>query len=86
METVPDTDYIKALPEFKAETGIDVDIEAIGYIDMHSKRAVATSPASGYEAIVVDFYWVASSPRPAGDAVDDLIARDRSTPPLRAER
>jgi ABC-type glycerol-3-phosphate transport system substrate-binding protein len=38
METVPDTDYIKTLvPEFTAATGIDVEIEAISYIDMHSK-------------------------------------------------
>src|SRR5512134_2972152 len=61
METVPDTDYIQALlPEFKAATGIDVEIEAISYIDMHSKLVPQlASPAGGYEAIVVDFYWVA---------------------------
>ena len=35
MENVPDTRYIQdLLPEFKAKTGIDVDIEAISYIDM----------------------------------------------------
>jgi multiple sugar transport system substrate-binding protein len=80
METVPDTDYIKALlPEFKAETGIDVDIEAISYIDMHSKLVPQlTSPTGGYEAIVVDFYWVAEFTK-AGwlMPLDDLIARDK---------
>ena len=80
METVPDTDYIKALlPEFKAETGIDVDIEAISYIDMHSKLVPQlTSLAGGYEAIVVDFYWVAEFTK-AGwlMPLDELIARDK---------
>ena len=38
METVPDTRYIQELlPEFEEATGIDVEIEAISYIDMHSK-------------------------------------------------
>ena len=79
METVPDTDYIKALlPEFKAQTGIDVEIEAISYIDMHSKLVPQlTSPAGGYEAIVVDFYWVAEFTK-AGwlMPLDELIKRD----------
>ena len=79
METVPDTEYVKALlPEFKAATGIDVDIEAISYIDMHSKLVPQlTSPAGGYEAIVVDFYWVAEFTK-AGwlMPLDDLIKRD----------
>ena len=36
MENVPDTLYVQdLLPEFKAQTGIDVEIEAISYIDMH---------------------------------------------------
>ena len=79
METVPDTEYIRALvPEFTAETGIEVDIEAISYIDMHSKLVPQlTSPAGGYEAIVVDFYWVAEFTK-AGwlMPLDDLIKRD----------
>src|SRR5262249_7027965 len=79
METVPDTDYIKALlPEFKAETGIDVEIEAISYIDMHSKLVPQlSSPQGGYDAIVVDFYWVAEFTK-AGwlMPLDDLIKKD----------
>ena len=79
METVPDTTYIQELlPEFKAATGIDVEIEAISYIDMHSKLVPQlASPAGGYDAIVVDFYWVAEFSK-AGwmMPLDELIARD----------
>jgi ABC-type glycerol-3-phosphate transport system substrate-binding protein len=79
METVPDTEYIKTLvPEFTAATGIDVEIEAISYIDMHSKLVPQlASPAGGYEAIVVDFYWVAEFTK-AGwlMPLDDLVKRD----------
>ncbi|HTO83691.1 MAG TPA: extracellular solute-binding protein, partial [Methylomirabilota bacterium] len=79
METVPDTKYIQdLLPEFKAATGIDVDIEAISYIDMHSKLVPQlTAPTGSYEAIVVDFYWVAEFTK-AGwlMPLDDLIKRD----------
>ncbi len=79
METVPDTQYIKdLLPEFKAATGIDVEIEAISYIDMHSKLVPQlTSPSGGYDAIVVDFYWVAEFTK-AGwlMPLDDLIKQD----------
>ena len=68
METVPDTRYIQdLLPEFKAATGIDVEIEAISYIDMHSKLVPQlSSPSGSYDAIVVDFYWSRSSRRRAG--------------------
>ncbi len=79
METVPDTDYIKTLvPEFTAATGIEVEIEAISYIDMHSKLVPQlASPSGGYEAIVVDFYWVAEFTK-AGwlMPLDDLIKQD----------
>ena len=79
MENVPDTQFIKdQLPEFKAKTGIDVDIEAISYIDMHSKLVPQlSSPQGGYDAIVVDFYWVAEFTQ-AGwlMPLDDLIKRD----------
>jgi multiple sugar transport system substrate-binding protein len=79
METVPDTDYIQALlPEFKAATGIDVEIEAISYIDMHSKLVPQlAAPSGGYEVIVVDFYWVAEFTK-AGwlMPLDDLIKQD----------
>jgi ABC-type glycerol-3-phosphate transport system substrate-binding protein len=80
METVPDTEYIRTLvPEFTAATGIEVDIEAISYIDMHSKLVPQlTAQAGGYEAIVVDFYWVAEFTK-AGwlMPLDELIARDK---------
>ena len=79
METVPDTRYIKdLLPEFKAATGIDVEIESISYIDMHSKLVPQlSSPEGGYDAIVVDFYWVAEFTK-AGwlMPLDDLIKKD----------
>jgi len=79
METVPDTQFIKdLLPEFKAATGIDVEIEAISYIDMHSKLVPQlTTPSGGYDAIVVDFYWVAEFTK-AGwlMPLDDLIKQD----------
>ena len=60
METVPDTRYIQELlPEFEAETGIKVEIEAISYIDMHSKLVPQLiAPQGSYDLIVVDFYWV----------------------------
>jgi ABC-type glycerol-3-phosphate transport system substrate-binding protein len=61
METVPDTEQIKSLlPEFKAATGYDVEIEAISYIDMHTKLVPQLiAPTGAYDIIIVDFYWVA---------------------------
>ncbi len=79
METVPDTTYIQELlPEFKAATGIDVEFEAISYIDMHSKLVPQlAAPTGGYDAIVVDFYWVAEFTK-AGwlMPLDDLVKQD----------
>jgi len=79
METVPDTRYIQELlPEFKKETGIDVEIEAISYIDMHSKLVPQLiAPQGSYDAIVVDFYWVGEFTK-AGwlMPLDDLVKRD----------
>jgi multiple sugar transport system substrate-binding protein len=79
MENVPDTRYVQdLLPEFKAQTGIDVEIEAISYIDMHSKLVPQlSSPEGSYDAIVVDFYWVAEFTQ-AGwlMPLDDLIKKD----------
>jgi multiple sugar transport system substrate-binding protein len=79
MESVPDTRYIQELlPQFKAETGIDVDMEVISYIDMHSKLVPQlVSPKGSYDAIVVDFYWVGEFTK-AGwlMPLDDLVKRD----------
>jgi len=79
METVPDTRYIQELlPKFKEATGIDVEIEAISYIDMHSKLVPQLiAPQGSYDAIVVDFYWVGEFSK-AGwlMPLDDLIAKD----------
>ena len=76
---MPDTRYVQdLLPEFKAQTGIDVEIESISYIDMHSKLVPQlSSPEGGYDAIVVDFYWVAEFTQ-AGwlMPLDDLIKKD----------
>ena len=79
METVPDTRYIQELlPEFEKETGITVEIEAISYIDMHSKLVPQLiSPQGSYDLIVVDFYWVGEFTK-AGwlMPLDELVARD----------
>lgn len=79
METVPDTRYIQELlPEFEKQTGIKVEIEAISYIDMHSKLVPQLiSPKGSYDLIVVDFYWVGEFTK-AGwlMPLDDLVARD----------
>lgn len=79
METVPDTRYIQELlPEFEKETGIKVEIEAISYIDMHSKLVPQLiAPQGSYDAIVVDFYWVGEFTK-AGwlMPLDDLVAKD----------
>ena len=79
METVPDTRYIQdLLPEFEAQSGIKVEIEAISYIDMHSKLIPQLiAPQGSYDLIVVDFYWVGEFTK-AGwlMPLDDLAARD----------
>jgi ABC-type glycerol-3-phosphate transport system substrate-binding protein len=79
MESVPDTRYIQELlPQFKAQTGIDVEMEVISYIDMHSKLVPQlVSPRGSYDAIVVDFYWVGEFTK-AGwlMPLDDLVKRD----------
>lgn len=79
METVPDTRYIQELlPEFEAQTGHKVEIEAISYIDMHSKLVPQLiAPQGSYDLIVVDFYWVGEFTK-AGwlMPLDDLAARD----------
>jgi ABC-type glycerol-3-phosphate transport system substrate-binding protein len=79
METVPDTRYIQELlPEFKAQTGIDVEMEVISYIDMHTKLVPQLIASEGsYDAIVVDFYWVGEFTK-AGwlMPLDDLVERD----------
>lgn len=79
METVPDTRYIQELlPEFERETGIKVEIEAISYVDMHSKLVPQLiSPQGSYDLIVVDFYWVGEFTKANWlMPLDDLAARD----------
>ena len=79
METVPDTTYIeKLLPEFTEATGIDVEIEAISYIDMHTKLVPQLISQQGsYDVIIVDFYWVGEFTK-AGWLLplDDYVERD----------
>ena len=79
MESVPDTRYIQELlPQFKEATGIDVEMEVISYIDMHSKLVPQlVSPKGSYDAIVVDFYWVGEFTK-AGwlMPLDDFVKRD----------
>ena len=79
MEGVPDTEYVRALvPEFEAETGIDVDLEIVNYAEMHTKLVPQLVSRKGsYSAIVVDFYWVGEFVK-AGwlQPLDERIAAD----------
>ncbi|MCB1380802.1 MAG: sugar ABC transporter substrate-binding protein [Alphaproteobacteria bacterium] len=80
MEGVPDTDYVKTLlPEFTAETGIDVNLEVVNYAEMHTKLVPQlVAPTGSYSALVVDFYWVGEFTK-AGwlQPLDDRIAADK---------
>jgi multiple sugar transport system substrate-binding protein len=80
MEGVPDTEYVKTLlPEFKAKTGIDVNLEVVNYAEMHTKLVPQlVAPKGSYSAIVVDFYWVGEFTK-AGwlTPLDDRIAADK---------
>ena len=79
METVPDTEYIKALlPEFEAATGHTVELEVVNYAEMHTKLVPQLVAGKGsYDAIVVDFYWVGEFVK-AGwlQPLDERIAAD----------
>ena len=79
METVPDTRYLQELlPEFEKQTGIKVEIEAIGYSDMHTKLVPQLISSQGsYDLIVVDFYWVGEFTKAKWlMPLDDLVKRD----------
>ena len=79
METVPDTRYLQELlPEFEKQTGIKVEIEAIGYSDMHSKLVPQLISSQGsYDLIVVDFYWVGEFTKAKWlMPLDDFVKRD----------
>lgn len=79
MEAVPDTNFVKELvPEFEAETGIDVDIEVVNYAEMHTKLVPQLVASEGsYSLMVVDFYWVGEFAK-AGwmQPLDERIAAD----------
>lgn len=80
MEGVPDTEYVKTLlPEFKAKTGIDVNLEVVNYAEMHTKLVPQlVAPKGSYSAIVVDFYWVGEFTKAGWLApLDDRIAADK---------
>ena len=80
MEGVPDTEYVKTLlPEFKAATGIDVNLEVVNYAEMHTKLVPQlVAPQGSYSALVVDFYWVGEFTK-AGwlQPLDERIAADK---------
>ena len=79
METVPDTRYLQELlPEFEKQTGIKVEIEAIGYSDMHTKLVPQLISSQGsYDLIVVDFYWVGEFTKAKWlMPLDDFVKRD----------
>ena len=78
MEGVPDTRYVQELlPEFKAKTGIDVQVEVVNYAEMHTKLVPQLVAQKGcYDAIVVDFYWVGEFTKagwlqPLDDRIED---------------
>jgi multiple sugar transport system substrate-binding protein len=80
MEGVPDTEFVKTLlPEFKAKTGIDVNLEVVNYAEMHTKLVPQlVAPKGSYSAIVVDFYWVGEFTKAGWLApLDDRIAADK---------
>ena len=80
MEGVPDTEYVKTLlPEFKAKTGIDVNLEVVNYAEMHTKLVPQlVAPKGSYSAIVVDFYWVGEFTKAGWLApLDERIAADK---------
>jgi multiple sugar transport system substrate-binding protein len=79
MESVPDTRFVQeVLPEFTAETGIEVELEVVNYAEMHTKLVPQlVAPTGSYDAIVVDFYWVGEFTK-AGwlQPLDERIAQD----------
>jgi multiple sugar transport system substrate-binding protein len=79
MESVPDTRFVQeVLPEFTAQTGIDVQLEVVNYAEMHTKLVPQlVAPEGSYDLIVVDFYWVGEFTK-AGwlQPLDDKIAAD----------
>ena len=80
MESVPDTRFVQeVLPEFTAQTGIDVQLEVVNYAEMHTKLVPQlVAPEGSYDLIVVDFYWVGEFTK-AGwlQPLDDRIAADK---------
>lgn len=62
LETVPDTEFVEEyVSEFEAMTGHTVNIEKVGYLNMHEKLIPELSGAEGggsYDVIVVDKQWV----------------------------
>ncbi len=64
MEDVPETRIVESLlPEFEAKTGIKVEIEKVGYGDMHDKLvAQLVGGQSSYNLLTVDFLWAGEFP------------------------
>ena len=60
MEDVADTTIVQNhIDEFTEETGIEVNIETIGYSSMHEKLLTQMiSDTNAYDVVVVDCYWV----------------------------
>jgi len=60
MEQVTDTDAVlTVVPDFEAQTGADVEIEAVNYSLMHEKLVPSLLAAEGdYDVLQVDNYWV----------------------------
>jgi multiple sugar transport system substrate-binding protein len=83
MEGVPDTFIIqKLLPEFKQQSGIDVDFEVVNYAQMHAKLLPQLMARQGaYDAIVVDNYWAGEFP--AGGWLEPLDNLVKKTPSIK---
>lgn len=59
IEDVGEAQFLESLlPEFKAQTGITVELEKLAYPDMHNKLVTQLSSSdSYYDIIATDFLW-----------------------------
>lgn len=64
MEDVPETHIIQdMLPQFTADTGINVEFEIVQYSAMHDKLITQMlSPTNTYDFLQVDFLWAGEFP------------------------
>src|SRR3990170_734417 len=83
MEDLTETHYIAdLLPDFKAQTGIDVVFEQVPYSNMYEKLVPQLSgpeKSGSYDVVAVDYYWPGEFARSGWMLpLDDWIARDKT--------